>query len=107
MNLQCKRGHEMTGDNLYIRPSDGWRGCRACRHINYQKYKKRNRYNERTPSSKRVYRDATDATVSRPETKIMEEAQRRSNAPYRSITSALMGDPPIGYSQLDRRQGSC
>ena len=30
--LQCKRGHEMSGNNLYITPK-GVRGCRACRSI--------------------------------------------------------------------------
>lgn len=26
----CKRGHPLSGKNLYVRP-DGWRECRACR----------------------------------------------------------------------------
>lgn len=26
----CKRGHPLSGDNLYIRPSNGARHCRAC-----------------------------------------------------------------------------
>lgn len=28
----CKRGHELAGDNLYIRPN-GYRNCKSCRSI--------------------------------------------------------------------------
>jgi hypothetical protein len=33
----CKRGHDLTGDNVYSRP-DGKRGCRTCRRINMKNY---------------------------------------------------------------------
>ena len=36
--LQCKRGHEMLGNTLYITPK-GVRGCRACRSIHEEKLK--------------------------------------------------------------------
>lgn len=29
---QCKRGHDLAGDNLYVSPK-GTRGCRACRSL--------------------------------------------------------------------------
>jgi hypothetical protein len=29
----CKRGHEMTDENVYIYPKDGARSCRACRKL--------------------------------------------------------------------------
>jgi hypothetical protein len=28
----CSRGHEMTGDNVYIRPDTGGRQCLTCKH---------------------------------------------------------------------------
>lgn len=30
---QCKRGHDLEGDNLYIQPSNGKRFCRECNRI--------------------------------------------------------------------------
>lgn len=35
----CVRGHELTGDNLYIRKDTGARVCRSCQHIRYIKIK--------------------------------------------------------------------
>jgi hypothetical protein len=32
--LICSRGHEMSGDNLYIRPANGTRRCKRCNHWN-------------------------------------------------------------------------
>lgn len=29
----CKRGHEMTDDNIYVRKSDGMRNCLACKKM--------------------------------------------------------------------------
>lgn len=34
---RCKRGHDLTGHNLYARP-DGKRGCRACRQMNMRAF---------------------------------------------------------------------
>ena len=34
---------------------------------------------------------------------VFEDAARRAEAP-RTLTAVLMGDPPIGFSALDRRQ---
>lgn len=45
----------------------------------------------------------TVSSISRPSPEMMEEAQRRSIAPHRCLAAAFLGDPPIGYSQLDRR----
>lgn len=36
-------GHELTGDNLYIRPGNRGRGCRACRNIATRRSKQRHR----------------------------------------------------------------
>lgn len=31
----CPRGHPLSGDNLYVRSSDGSRHCRACRKVQH------------------------------------------------------------------------
>ena len=33
----CLNGHPLTGDNLYIRPSSGYRSCRACKNARQQR----------------------------------------------------------------------
>lgn len=33
----CKRGHPLSGDNLYVAPKSGNRGCRACRSLTMKK----------------------------------------------------------------------
>lgn len=33
----CKRGHELSGENVYSRP-DGKRGCKTCRRINMKNF---------------------------------------------------------------------
>ena len=38
----CKRGHPMSGSNLYIRPDNGERQCRACKKINKTIFTKAN-----------------------------------------------------------------
>lgn len=38
MKTHCSRGHEMTGDNLYITPSDKRRCCRSCRRESWINY---------------------------------------------------------------------
>lgn len=38
--LVCHAGHDMAGDNAYLRP-DGKRGCRACRRENMRAYHER------------------------------------------------------------------
>lgn len=45
-----------------------------------------------------AYPDRAEA----PETALAER-DRRINAPYRDLTAAFFGDPPLGYSALDRR----
>ena len=35
----CKRGHPLSGENLYVKPSDGARQCRACDRISGAKYR--------------------------------------------------------------------
>lgn len=39
----CLRGHELSGDNLYYRPSNGQRVCKACRKIHAKAAKTRSR----------------------------------------------------------------
>lgn len=41
----------------------------------------------------------------RPPSELIEDAQRRALAP-RSISAFVFGDPPPGYSALDRRTGA-
>ena len=33
MLAYCKRGHEFTDDNVYVKPSTGRRECRKCREL--------------------------------------------------------------------------
>lgn len=40
LQLNCKHGHPLSGDNLYMTPL-GARNCRACQQIRYAKKKKR------------------------------------------------------------------
>ena len=44
------------------------------------------------------------AGISVPDTVLQERARRLAQSP-RSLTAACMGDPPPGYSALDKRQG--
>lgn len=32
---QCKRGHELAGENVYVIPRTGARQCRTCAHLRY------------------------------------------------------------------------
>ena len=41
----CKRGHALSGTNLYIYPS-GWRGCRVCRKAHSSKQRSTPEYKE-------------------------------------------------------------
>lgn len=59
------------------------------------------------PRDCREYINAADLVAKRPSHELLKEAQQRSLAPHRSLTSAFLGDPPIGYSALDRRPGVC
>ena len=113
MRTQCPRGHKMTDDNVYMSKSDGVRRCRKCRRMNDENYRLRqniagnwNRSNTRAkPESELTRRAAADTTARRTPPEVIEDAQRRSLAP-RSITSAFFGDPPVGWSALDRRQSA-
>lgn len=46
----CKRGHPLSGDNLYVAPKSGSRGCRACRTLT----NKRLREDRMKPEQKRL-----------------------------------------------------
>lgn len=37
----CRRGHELTKANSYIKPSNGRRECRACRALRRPRYEQR------------------------------------------------------------------
>jgi hypothetical protein len=39
----------------------------------------------------------------RPEQDVIVERDRRHSAPMRDLTAAFFGDPPVGYSALERR----
>lgn len=52
----------------------------------------------------RSYRESTISS-SRPTAELIEEAKLRATAP-RSLTAEFFGDPPKGWSALDRRQGA-
>jgi hypothetical protein len=38
---ECPKGHSYEGENLYIHPSSGRRGCRICINISAKKYRER------------------------------------------------------------------
>lgn len=40
---ECSRGHKLTAENTYIRPSDGARLCRICRSRQDEKDRRKNR----------------------------------------------------------------
>lgn len=52
----------------------------------------------------RSFRESTISS-SRPASELIEEAQQRALAP-RSITSEFFGDPPKGWSALDRKHAN-
>lgn len=52
----------------------------------------------------RAYREQTISS-NRPTSELIEEAQQRALAP-RSLTSEFFGDPPKGWSALDKRPAS-
>lgn len=57
----------------------------------------------------RVYRrmiHSTSGTPIRPSDRAVADMLARRSAPPRDLTGALMGDPPRGYSALDRRGGA-
>lgn len=37
--VDCKRGHPLSGDNLYINPGSGQRVCRKCRYMIVRRWK--------------------------------------------------------------------
>ena len=39
----CKRGHEFTAENTYIRQDRGTRSCKTCQRLNDKKYTRRER----------------------------------------------------------------
>lgn len=39
--IQCIRGHDMSGDNVYVRPNDGRRSCVECQRQRCRDYQKR------------------------------------------------------------------
>lgn len=44
---------------------------------------------------------------SRPSDALIRERDRRAAAPSHDLVGALMGDPPIGFSALDKRARTC
>jgi hypothetical protein len=39
----CDRGHPVTAENIYVRPSDGIRTCRLCRQLTGEIHRKENK----------------------------------------------------------------
>lgn len=50
--------------------------------------------------------EIADLASARPTADLLVEAARRASASCRDLTAQLMGDPPVGYSELDKRHGS-
>jgi hypothetical protein len=59
----------------------------------------------RTSRYTKLHQDAVEPRVT-PTREMVLDAERRLNAP-RTLTQAILHDPPPGYSALDRRQESC
>lgn len=53
--------------------------------------------------SPRIHVNAQVVVSSRPTHDVIVERARRSDAPFRDLTAAIFGDPPVGYSALERR----
>lgn len=49
MRRECSRGHQLSPENIYMRPSDGVRQCRICRRMQDEKdrVKRRDTINQR------------------------------------------------------------
>lgn len=43
----CKRGHEFTPDNVYMKPGSTWRECRTCKRMLKRRYKEREKARQR------------------------------------------------------------
>lgn len=67
--------------------------------------KKRAAWDMRNRTGVRSYREQIISS-SRPTSELIEEAQQRALAP-RSLTSEFFGDPPKGWSALDRKIMAC
>jgi len=66
---------------------------------------KRKKYNQRNYVGVKSF--AAPVTLgSRPSDEVIAEAQRRAAAVPRDLTGMLLGDPPVGFSMLDRRQSA-
>lgn len=68
----------------------------------------RQRRSKKPAVAEKSWGNPTDNIVSprgRPSQEMIADAARRYAAP-RSLTSEFFGDPPRGYSALDRRQGA-
>lgn len=59
------------------------------------------RYRDRVPA----YRSKTELQIlaNRPPSDVLREHAERCQAPVRDLTAAYFGDPPVGYSALERR----
>lgn len=55
------------------------------------------------PRAKTIFVHRVNYTESRPGEDILAERDRRASAPARNLTGAICGDPPVGFSALDRR----
>lgn len=84
------------------RPHD--RKMNAARAKAWREKQKAAGKNPKWPVSDGVRREVV-SSAGRPSPEMIAEAEQRYLAP-RSITSMLLGDPPVGWSALDRRQGA-
>lgn len=66
--------------------------------------KKKAAWDKSNRTGGRAYREVT-ISASRPTSDLVEEAQQRAMAP-RSLTSEFFGDPPKGWSALDRKHAN-
>ena len=66
----------------------------------HRAYHRQNRSNSRNPH----HENAQTVMSCRPSEEALKERDVRYATPFRDLTGFLLGDPPIGYSALDRRK---
>jgi len=59
-------------------------------------------YRRLRPIKAHIHDNAQVIESSRPDEETLAERDRRYATPFRDLTGLLLGDPPVGYSAMDR-----
>lgn len=84
MSDVCRRGHELTPENVRIRPGTGWRVCRMCAKA-YEQERKSRRIIVRTPESRAKEAAAARRRRSDPAYRLRLNRQRRAMRRMKSL----------------------